>query len=99
MITYTVKVSDAGDKYWYLNGKIHREDGPAVEFVNGTKHWYLDGKQFSESEWKQQVKKLKYSCVDKIIARPSASAACCCSGAARSIIASLRSWASRPMGD
>jgi len=24
-----------GDKYWYLNGKRHREDGPAVEHANG----------------------------------------------------------------
>ena len=32
-----------GDKYWYLNGKWHREDGPAVEYANGDKLWYLNG--------------------------------------------------------
>ena len=26
-----------GTKYWYLNGKFHREDGPAIECANGTK--------------------------------------------------------------
>ena len=26
-----------GDKYWFLNGKRHRVDGPAVEFANGDK--------------------------------------------------------------
>jgi len=32
-------------KEWYLNGKHHREDGPAVEYSDGTKEWYLYGKQ------------------------------------------------------
>jgi hypothetical protein len=45
---YTVKVYDNGNKYWYLNGKLHREDGPAVEWVDGTKYWYLDGKSHRE---------------------------------------------------
>ena len=34
-----------GDKYWYLNGYLHRKDGPAIEYFNGTKYWYLNGKQ------------------------------------------------------
>ena len=24
MIEYTVKICDNGDKYWYLNGELHR---------------------------------------------------------------------------
>ena len=44
MIEYKVKVDDYGDRYWYLNGKLHREDGPAVECVGGTRFWYLNGK-------------------------------------------------------
>ena len=32
-----------GNKYWYLNGKLHRADGPAVEFSDGSKFWYLNG--------------------------------------------------------
>jgi hypothetical protein len=39
---YTVKVYDTGNKFWYLNGKRHREDGPAIELANGSKFWYLD---------------------------------------------------------
>ncbi len=27
-------------KSWYLNGKLHRTDGPAVEYPNGTKIWW-----------------------------------------------------------
>lgn len=26
-----------------LNGVLHREDGPAVEYVNGEKQWYING--------------------------------------------------------
>ena len=48
MIEYTVKVFADGDKYWYLNGEIHREDGPAVEFANCYKYWYLKGKLHRE---------------------------------------------------
>jgi hypothetical protein len=44
MIEYTVKVYTNGTKSWYLNGKLHREDGPAVEGYNGTKSWHLNGK-------------------------------------------------------
>ncbi len=43
MIEYTVKVYEYGRKEWYLNGLLHREDGPAIERRNGTKHWYLNG--------------------------------------------------------
>jgi hypothetical protein len=28
---------------WYLNGKRHRDHGPAVEHANGDKVWYLNG--------------------------------------------------------
>ena len=34
-----------GSKEWYLNGKLHREDGPAVEYTDGTKYWYLNGER------------------------------------------------------
>ena len=46
--TYDVKVYDDGTKYWYLNGKFHREDGPAVENSNGSKEWYLNGELHRE---------------------------------------------------
>ena len=32
-----------GTKVWYLNGKWHREDGPAIEYADGTKFWYKYG--------------------------------------------------------
>ena len=32
-----------GSKEWFLNGKRHRADGPAIEYSDGTKHWHLNG--------------------------------------------------------
>ncbi len=43
-----MKTDEWGNKFWYLNGKIHREDGPAVEYSSGTKFWYLNGKKHRE---------------------------------------------------
>lgn len=40
MIEYIVRIDDKGNKYWFLNGLYHREDGPAVEFASGCKFWY-----------------------------------------------------------
>ena len=41
---YTVKVYKDRTE-WFLNGKYHREDGPAVEYADGTKSWWLNGKR------------------------------------------------------
>ena len=30
--------------FYYVNGKEHREDGPAQEYINGDKFWYINGK-------------------------------------------------------
>ena len=54
MIEYKVNVSPDGTKHWYLNGKLHREDGPAVEYLDVTNRnvatiqWYLNGKRHRE---------------------------------------------------
>ena len=37
-------IDEEGSNVWYLNDKYHREDGPAIEWVNGNKWWYLHGK-------------------------------------------------------
>lgn len=33
-----------GTKKWYVNGKLHREDGPAIEHPDGENHWFINGK-------------------------------------------------------
>jgi hypothetical protein len=42
------KIYPDGTKFWFLNGKYHREDGPAVEYTDGHKSWYLNGKRHRE---------------------------------------------------
>ena len=42
------KTDRFGNKEWYLNGDLHREDGPAVEWANGDKMWWLNGKYHRE---------------------------------------------------
>ena len=32
-------------KEYYLNGLLHREDGPAVEYKDGHRCWFLDGQR------------------------------------------------------
>ena len=42
-IKYKVRVYASGNKFWYLNDQLHREDGPAVESTtNWYKKWYLN---------------------------------------------------------
>jgi hypothetical protein len=48
MKTYTVEVENNGDKFWYLDGKRHREDGPAIELTKGPKFWYQNDKRHRE---------------------------------------------------
>ena len=53
---YTVEVNQYG-RFWYKEGTdiLHREDGPAGEFINGDKEYWLNGKCFVEKEWKAQT--------------------------------------------
>ena len=50
-----MKIDSNGNKCWWLNGKRHREDGPAVEWANGDTSWWLNGKLHRENgpavEW------------------------------------------------
>jgi hypothetical protein len=38
-----VEINRLGTKRWYLKGKLHREDAPAIEYADGGKAWYLNG--------------------------------------------------------
>ena len=54
---YVVKVSANGDKLWYINGKLHREDSPACEYAGGTKSWYLNGRGLTKEEFNRRKPK------------------------------------------
>ena len=66
-IDYRVRVYADGSKFWYLNNKKHREDGPAAEYSNGEKHWYLNNIQYTESNYKAEMAKRNNTCDDKIV--------------------------------
>ena len=38
-------------RYRNSDDQLHREDGPAVEWEDGTSEWYLDGKRLSKDEF------------------------------------------------
>jgi hypothetical protein len=70
---YTVKVYDDGTKEWYLNGKLHREDGPAGEYADGSKWWYLNGVYHTEAEFLKKTSPAKeYTVADleKLLGHP-----------------------------
>lgn len=48
MKDYKVRIHSNGTKEWYLDNKLHREDGPAVERADGDKAWYINGKLHRE---------------------------------------------------
>jgi hypothetical protein len=39
-----IETYDDGSQMWFLNGKIHREDGPAIIGSDGCQLWYLNDK-------------------------------------------------------
>jgi hypothetical protein len=47
-------ISSFGNKYWYLNGRRHRIDGPAVEYADGDKSWYLNDRGYTFDEWLEE---------------------------------------------
>ena len=65
MKTYTVKVGKNGTIRWYKpdTEELHREDGPAIEYANGSKYWYLNGKLLTEQQWQQATQ----SCAGKTV--------------------------------
>ena len=42
-VGWSTPIELANGKFWFLNNKLHREDGPAIEYVNGNKEWWLNG--------------------------------------------------------
>lgn len=44
-----------GSKEYYVDRKRHREDGPAVEFVNGYRGFFLKGINYEKEEYWQKI--------------------------------------------
>lgn len=51
----------SGDQVYSLNHKLHREDGPAIDYSasSGGQYWYLDGVEYfpkNNEEWLRWIK-------------------------------------------
>ena len=38
-----IDIYSNGSQFWWLNDKLHREDGPAAIYADGTQRWWLNG--------------------------------------------------------
>lgn len=50
------RIWNNGDESWWINGKRHREDGPAIQYIKGGSHYYFDDVEYSFEEWKEILK-------------------------------------------
>jgi len=59
------------DKYgsvcYYKDDKLHREDGPAVEYADGAKAWYLNSIRYSEKDYIVEVRKIKLQRIKELL--------------------------------
>jgi len=46
-------------KCYKLDNKLHRTDGPAIEFKDGSKFWFINHRQYSEQEFNDYITNLK----------------------------------------
>jgi hypothetical protein len=46
-------IGSSGTKYWYLKDTTirHRENGPAIEKIDGNKSWYLNDVEYSKEDY------------------------------------------------
>jgi len=44
-----------GNQYWYKNGKLHREDGPAEIYPVGTQYWWLNDLHYSRDDYYREL--------------------------------------------
>ena len=46
-----IRVDEFGNKFYYADRKmvlLHRDDGPAIEYADGSKEWWINGDQHRE---------------------------------------------------
>ena len=48
MKTYKVEVTDKATKWYNESNQLHREDGPAIKYANGSKFYFINGKLHRE---------------------------------------------------
>ena len=51
----------AAGSEWYINGVLHRVDGPAVIRCSGTREWWINGTKYNKHDYYQQLKTQGYA--------------------------------------
>ena len=67
-----IKIDEKGNKHYYSDRDMtiyHREDGPAIEYVNGEKSWYLNSEYITEDEHARRTAKETVLTMDEIAAK------------------------------
>lgn len=49
----------SGTVFWYYEGNLHKTDGPAIEYLDGSKEYWLNDKHYSYQEWYTIVNNLE----------------------------------------
>ena len=65
-----IKIDDKGNKYYYSDkkmSKLHRVDGPAIEYANGVKFWCIDGNIVSQEKHTMLTKKVHTDTINDIL--------------------------------
>jgi hypothetical protein len=45
------RIDLTGNKRWWSNGKVHRTDGPAIEWPDGHVQWFLNRQGYTFDTW------------------------------------------------
>jgi len=68
-----------GSKAWYIDDKLSRLDGPAVEYANGNKAWYIDNIYLTEDSYWQHPEVIEFNMPKKhIVCYPHKCKLCGC---------------------
>lgn len=59
-IEYEVRVFADGSRHWLSNDERHRQDGPAIEWADGTKEWWLYDEQVTEQDFVRKINAGEY---------------------------------------
>jgi hypothetical protein len=66
---YRIEYHNGIIEYINNNSKLHRIDGPAIEFANGSKYWYVNGEEMTEEEfnkWRAKNNPIKESRLENL---------------------------------
>ena len=53
-------ITKDGNKYYFINNKLHRLDGPALIWPNGEEEYWINYDQLSKKEFKKHPERLKF---------------------------------------